>query len=231
MIWESDGQSDKRKKVFLPIISENEVGWRAGGEKVTPEEFEYYFLNATAQTSIDYELRSAREGSLYQIEYVCPQTRNPHSQKVSFTGYIFVKNEAISLEKLKELLEVIYVGGERKYGWGKLFNPEFQKAEEVEKEKVINLFDQIKVKVDFDEDNLFFILDQDTPVLAHVLMKDGVNEKLMGKVEVLEQRYTEDNNGKRHFGKRIFLYPSFMPGSLVKTKSIFTLKAEGFWEV
>ncbi|GAV24609.1 hypothetical protein ciss_05420 [Carboxydothermus islandicus] len=229
MLCEKDGQCKQGKTVYLPALSKKGLEWQAGTKQISREEFEYTFLNASAHTSIDYELRSAREGSLYQIEYICPRTRSPACQKVYFTGYLFIRDDVIAKEDLARLLEVIYVGGERKYGWGKLINSEVYKVEK-NRDNKFEFFDLKKVEIDTTKEEPVITMDADQTIFAHVHLKNGVHEKLKGKVEVLEQRYTEDSGGIKRFGNKIILYPSFMPGSKVKEKIDFLLKPEGIWE-
>lgn len=85
--------------------------------KIKP--FDYLFLDSYASTSLDYERQGAEEGSLHETEFISPVTRD--KRQVYLAGSIWVKdNLHDDIKNWKNSLENISIGGEQKYGWGRL---------------------------------------------------------------------------------------------------------------
>lgn len=172
-------QSDGTEPLY-PCFTENR--YQFGKAKMAAEEFEYEHISSYASTALDYSLQVAEEGSLHDVEYICPKTKLCGKQ-VYLTGFIFVNNEALPqrLQSWRNALKRLQLGGERTYGFGRL-----------------SLMDDIKI----DDTKEFFDgwekhLNNDRPVvkvkdkkplLAHTLIDDSVTES--GIVEVFVGRRT-----------------------------------------
>ncbi|MEW6002894.1 MAG: hypothetical protein AB1638_09650 [Nitrospirota bacterium] len=95
------------------------------------EVFERLFIRSFGETAIEPTCNTAEEGSLHETEFISPVIDEDNQQKqVYFVGYIFIK-EGATYEgqtigfgdgkiKINDAIEEILVGGERKYGFGRL---------------------------------------------------------------------------------------------------------------
>ena len=142
--------------VFLPEYTKD--GLKFG--KLNKEKFEQTFIGSFVSTAIDTTSKTAEEGSLHEFEFIKNKIRIAGSSvDVYWVGYLFVKeggesngikikecseNEVLieregKVVKLSEVLRIIYIGGERNYGLGrlKLLDKFFKEA----KNKVFNEFD------------------------------------------------------------------------------------------
>jgi hypothetical protein len=82
-----------------------------------PAEFDYLFLNSYVSTALDYHKQSALEGSLHEAEYIAPYTRRGGA--VCLTGSLWVK-DGYAFDDCENALKHIQLGGERRYGWGRV---------------------------------------------------------------------------------------------------------------
>jgi len=87
------------------------------------EDFEYVFLGSYVSTALDYGRMAAEEGSLHEIEFISPYTRDG-GLPVYLVGDLWVQEDELSgskgLESWQEALGRIQLGGERGYGWGRV---------------------------------------------------------------------------------------------------------------
>ncbi len=140
---ESFVQENFRVTYLWPAASKDAVSfpWE------NPERFDYRFLDAYASTAVAPEGDTAEEGSLHQVEYISPWTRqvfpvpsqNPDRQEDPSPVYLLgdlwirsaVKNippkaDSYKLKTPEDLwnllahLRGLQLGGERTYGWGKV---------------------------------------------------------------------------------------------------------------
>lgn len=95
------------------------------------EVFEKLFIRSFGQTAIEPMNNTAEEASLHETEYIASVINVDNQQKqVYFVGYIFIKEGALyegrsigfddGEIKINDAIEEILVGGERKYGFGRL---------------------------------------------------------------------------------------------------------------
>jgi hypothetical protein len=85
------------------------------------EDFEYLFIGSYVSTALDYHRAAAEEGSLHEVEFISPYTRD-EGLPVHLIGDLWVR-EGSSPEELgdwRKALEKIQLGGERAYGWGRV---------------------------------------------------------------------------------------------------------------
>lgn len=84
------------------------------------EGFDYTFLGSYVSTALDYTRAAADEGSLHEIEFLAPFTRD--GLKVYLVGDLWVREGDLPepLNRWREALGKIVLGGERNYGWGRV---------------------------------------------------------------------------------------------------------------
>lgn len=90
---------------------------------LSESEFERRYLSAHVTTALDAATTSAEVGSLHEIEIVGPNGSNG-AGRLLLTGWVFLDSEAGTLlgeeEQWKRWLGDLQVGGERRYGFGRL---------------------------------------------------------------------------------------------------------------
>lgn len=126
---ECDG---KHGRAWLPRYEERDgLVWRRedrpdGKHDLTNRQMRLRLLDARPGTAIDSDSDSAEEGSLRETECVLPQWRNNESP-VAFVGYVFLKQHLPELHDLTAL----FVGGDTRYGLGRLRRLDMKPASEV----------------------------------------------------------------------------------------------------
>jgi len=103
--------------------------WPALGEKDNPkahpntlyfpwahDDFDYLLLGSVMSTALDPHQTTAHEGSLHEVEYLAPRSRD--DRPVFLLGDLWVNNGAP--KGWKDALHHIQLGGERGYGWGRV---------------------------------------------------------------------------------------------------------------
>ncbi len=116
---------------FYPVISGDvcipcykDDGFYYGN--LTQYEFESKVINSYISTAINYKTGSAEDGSLHEIEFM---SNKVDGEDLMFEGYLLDKDASISKNNesynynelnLNEIIKYIEVGGERKYGYGRL---------------------------------------------------------------------------------------------------------------
>lgn len=80
------------KEPLYPCFTENK--FQFGKEKITAEEFEFNYISSYASTALNYSLQIAAEGSLHDVEYICPK-KTSCGKQVYLTGNILVNEEAL----------------------------------------------------------------------------------------------------------------------------------------
>jgi hypothetical protein len=104
---------------FYPCHTAN--GVRYGVAKLTPEQCAWRHLGVYASTSLDHTRGAAEDGSLHEVEFLASYTRadeNGPGYPVRLVGYVLVSDEC-KLPWQKALTRV-QLGGERRYGWGRV---------------------------------------------------------------------------------------------------------------
>jgi hypothetical protein len=165
--------------VFLPRYTKE--GLKFG--ELFKEEFERRFISSIVSTALDASTKSAEEGSLHEIEFICNKVRlESRIHNVYWIGYLFINSSLIEEKKVKikgkpidlqKALEVIHVGGERNYGFGRL---SLCRLEECKSNEIFKMYE--------------VYLDKDDPVLeckeyvpSHVRVEE--NLLICGEIEPL----------------------------------------------
>ncbi len=118
------------EKLFIPRYKADRGEWRYGD--LNEFEFEAQFITSVASTAITHDSRTAEEGSLHEIECLSPfvQAGTLASQPVSLCGYLYLDldhpfqtsvNAPLKPSDLLDLIRKIQVGGEQRYGLGRLW--------------------------------------------------------------------------------------------------------------
>ncbi len=103
-------------KPLLPMFTGQ--GLKMGDYEVA--EFEGLFIKSFGQTAVLPQSNTAEDESLHESEFISPCAAD--GKQVSFAGYVFVNKAGLGRgwEDVKDIVREISVGGERKYGWGRL---------------------------------------------------------------------------------------------------------------
>jgi len=185
------------------------------------DEFYYRFLFTYASTALEYDRFAAEEGSLHEVEYIGPYTRD-EGAPVYLAGYVIAKDSG--LFGWQRALERVQLGGERGYGWGRV------RVELMEglQGDAIHIFDCYEV--DLKADPLIITVAENTPLLAHT-EAEGVSAA--GPIEPLVGREWENlPNPEGRVGAGQHLSRAkicYAPGSKVSNKASFIIGPYGIW--
>jgi len=104
-------------------------------DPIPDRQFRQRLLNTRPGTAIAPDSGTAEEGTLREFEYVMPYWRpkdgRSKPQPVAFVGYVFLKDPE-GQDKLKTVCEIreLFVGGEIRYGFGRLTLQELEEAQQ-----------------------------------------------------------------------------------------------------
>jgi len=119
--------------VWIPKFEESEKGLRwycydchscsnNKGKILSDREFRHRLLDSRAGTAIDPGSDSAFEGTLRETECINPYWRDAgyggEFNRVFLLGYVFLRNNGF--RKRLESIETLFVGGDTRYGFGKI---------------------------------------------------------------------------------------------------------------
>ena len=214
---------------FYPVI-ENQVclpkfkeeGFYYG--QYSKYEFESLILDSYTSTAL--QMKTAEEGSLHEIEFLKNKVKG---KDLEFEGYIGIKNDKIKEEHgdvkilynenaffLKEIIENISVGGERKYGFGRL-SLSSQYPQQVE--------DIWKFQIE--ENKIIIGENKTTPFYINIT---NFNKKFIGDIEPIVGRLWIDDalSGRAGSGQEVSKYGlCVVPSSLILEKIKIELNAFG----
>lgn len=187
------------------------------------ELFDYRFLDSHAGTTINYDLQTAAEGELREVEYIRPRTRklnrDSDSLPVYLSGCLYIRDDANEMvAEWRSAMKHLQLGGERGYGWGRVrlvYPPEEGTA----------------VEGDAEEPRINVV--KDGPVLAHVIAdsSSSLSGKISGRVEPLVG-WQRDNRQETptawHLPQAKICYT---PGSIVQSECTFKITDHGIWEM
>ncbi len=119
------------KNPFIPEYSN--TGIRYG--ELSENRFESIFVRSHTQTAIEPSSVTAEEGSLHETEFILPIVKyRGEIEPIYFVGYIIINNNWEKIDKCLDIMDEICVGGERRYGFGRLRLiglPELQKERSI----------------------------------------------------------------------------------------------------
>jgi len=191
------------------------------------EEFERRFIGSFGQTAILPQSNSAEDESLHESEYIshCIK-KNREYEPVFFVGYIFLKKEAdfngrkVGLTtgdvRLMPAIQELFVGGDLKYGWGRLKLQNIQKDEGCE-EKMFGY------KFSLNSESVCIKIPERFPIPAHLRIESDF--KVKGDIEPLVGRQwgtVRDSEGKEIGGAGREISNAgicWVPGSIVEEET------------
>ncbi len=201
-------------------------------------EFTRLFIKSFGQTAVLPESNTAEDESLHESEFISPVVEDEVTKEqypVYFVGYLFIKDGIKTINgetlgwdsgviKLKAIISEIFVGGDRKYGWGRLVLDE-----RFIKEKQTNDF--LGYPLQLGNDRPEITISSNKPMPAHIAVAN--NLKFKGDIEPLVGREFGVKD-KKGFGQDIVHSGIFWtPGSLLYEdgKKEFRLCEYGIMEV
>jgi len=187
---------------------------------LTAAELERRYLDAHVTTALDAATTSAADGSLHEVEFIAPHSREGKRTQVG--GWVFLDETARPLlgeaSQWSAWLETLQVGGERRYGFGQLRLAENGWQADGNPSGYPLILDQARPMVR---------LAADQALPAHALA-DSVNAH--GQIEPLVGRETPTGNSQR-FGMRLTTARlCWAPGSILASTAGFTVTEEGTWQ-
>ncbi len=200
-------QEDNSYRVYWP--------WEESGH------FRHRFVGSYVSTSLAPTENSALEGSLHEVEYISPRTKDTGEQ-VYLMGYIFQhSNCSLSWHKA---LRMMQLGGERGYGWGLVIL-----EQEPVKVKNGGLFDNAVI-FDGSRERPSLTILAEKFLLAHT--KAGMDFQAKGDIEPLVGREWRSTDPRRPYVGQFVAFNEvcYMPGSQVQTKASFQVGQYGIWE-
>ena len=129
---------------LLPCFTEEGVKYGKWSE----DEFQSHFLGSSTNTAIEPDSNTAEDETLHESEYIHHKVKEAASGKVRdvfFVGYVFISDD-VSMRgqpviwqgeagwSLRNAIQEIFIGGDIKYGWGRLILQ--NKKSEPDQEKV-----------------------------------------------------------------------------------------------
>jgi len=200
---------------FYPTVGdEMEIRIWPWGESA--DEFAWRYLNTYAATALNYEHNSAEDGSLHEVEFIAPKTRD--GAQVYLAGYIF--EQAGCTLKWRDALPRLQLGGERTYGWGRVAEMSVELA-------VGTIFGQWDVVLDSDRPTLRAV--NPASLLAHTLAHGPhALNNVNGMVEPLVGR--ETRHAHEHGKELAHAQVCWAPGTSVTAGTQVSIADNGLWQ-
>jgi len=184
--------------------------------------FRHRFIGSYASTSLAPQGRSAAEGSLHEVEFIAPRTKDTGAQ-VYLKGYVFQRVDC-TLD-WREALNKIQLGGERGYGWGLVH----LEGEPLEVEDGM-LFGDMAF-FDGSGERPRITIPAQKFLLAHT--KATVNIPVKGEIEPLVGREWRSTDPKRPYAGQYIVFNDtcYVPGSQIQHEAAFQVGRYGIWEL
>lgn len=204
---------------FYPALEPDEPLWpcytekglRYGEKQMPAAEFERRLISVYGSTALDYSCNAAAVGSLHEVEFLSPYDLY---EPVYLVGYIFERQD--NKLQWREILGNIRLGGERKYGWGKICVEQYSKQN-------TELFG---LEVELGEKRPQVRVKADQHVLAHTLVNAI---KAIGSIEPLVGREThEAARCGESFAQNIPI--CWAPGALLQADYTLQIDPHGIWQ-
>ncbi len=182
---------------------------------VSVREFERRYLGAHVTTALDAATTSAEQESLHEVEFIAP--RRCDGARTQIGGWVFLDKTAQALN-WKEWFGDLYIGGERRYGFGHLrYREEMSYANEQGAWLLNDGRPRVQIKAN-------------EVLLAHTLVEDV---EARGQIEPLVGRETSAKS--EQFGMK--LTPAqicWAPGALLQKETCketcFEITPLGVWK-
>lgn len=220
-------------KPLFPKIEADEINYGEFSE----QEFERHFIHSYGQTGIESANLSAEENSLHETEYISPDVKIDAQSKttpVYFVGLLFIKEKttyngkSIGWDKgdikLSECIKPLFVGGERKYGFGWL---------ELDIEKSGFVEDYFGYTFELNKETPIINVKQKKPGLAHIEIDQNSDiNQFVGQIEPLVGREFGIGVGKNGHGQNIVYSGVYLiPGTIGDKEQKYTVEPMGIWKL
>ena len=208
---------------FYPaLLQEDNSSYRVYWPWEESGHFRYRFVGSYVSTSLIPTGNSALEGSLHEIEYISPRTKDTGEQAY-LKGYIFQHTDCPL--NWRQALKKLQLGGERGYGWG-LVTLEQEPVEVVGN----SLFGGEALIDRSSEERPYITIPAEKFLLAHT--KAEKNSPVQGEIEPLVGREWRSRDSTRPYIGQFVAFNEicYMPGSQIRTEATFQIKKYGVWE-
>ncbi|MBN2568240.1 MAG: hypothetical protein JXB42_02295 [Deltaproteobacteria bacterium] len=202
----------------------------------TEQAFEKKFIRSFGQTAILPETNTAEDNSLHESEFIVHEINNGSNRgsvPTDFAGYVLIrkgttfKNKPVTWDdggiNLKSALSEIFVGGDRKYGWGRLT---------LKSDVLIiepgRFFDH---DLTLQGEHPIVTIKEDLPIPAHLPLSENLS--LKGDIEPLVGREwgeitNTEGNKKNGAGQKISSAKMcWVPGSILNKEESLTISSFG----
>ncbi len=207
--------------LVLPYHDNGGLRYLSGEVSLSPETFAWRHLGSYAATALSYERNAAEEASLHEVEFIAPRARlHDASYPVELRGYAIVAESCkLPWPELQAAMREIQIGGERRYGWGRLRLEKAEKCGEGE----ASLFDGLRCEAK-DETRPKALAENSAALLAHTTA-NGI--AACGEIEPLVGRVWEQSRGA---GQTVeFADICYAPGARLKESRTFEMTATHIW--
>lgn len=207
---------------FYPALLQEDGSYRVYWPWEEESRFRHRFMGSYASTSLTPKGKSAGEGSLHEVEFIAPRTKDTGEQ-VYLKGYIFQRTDC-PLD-WRGALRMLQLGGERGYGWG-LVILEHEPAEV----KDSDLFGDTAI-FDGSGERPHITIPAQKFLLAHT--KAWMNFPVKGEIEPLVGREWRSTDPKRPYAGQYVVFNDicYTPGSQAQQEIAFQIMNYGLWEV
>ncbi|RJO61282.1 hypothetical protein C4544_03255 [candidate division WS5 bacterium] len=194
----------------------------------TLDKFERLFIKSYGQTAVMPDTNTAEDETLHESEFISSMVYEKDEQKpVYFVGYVFINDETkydnspIKWKNIKGAVSEIFVGADRKYGWGRLLLDEGKTGEVTDSMVFGNTLysDDKDLKIEIKKGDL---------IPAHLSISSDI--KMKGDIEPLVGREwgeVTDKDGKTHkgFGQMVSKAEiCWVPGSIIEEENPLTFR-------
>lgn len=210
---------------LLPKFQDNGLYYGQYSES----DFERLFIQSYGQTAVLPESNTAEDQSLHESDFISHYIKGEDTKEhsnVYIVGYIFIHNSAsykgqtLTWENIERAITEIFVGGDRKYGWGRLLL-ETGKTAEVTDCKIFG--NQLEPK----DEGLYVKIAKNNYIPAHLELQTVGNFKIKGNIEPLvglDWGTHETSPGKIGAGQKISgARICWMPGSVMVEEKTFKI--------
>lgn len=199
-------------EAWLPRYEEGEgLGWKHEGEGTAQADrhFRMRLLITRPGTAIEHESDTAAEGTLREFELISPYWREDAFKPVAMVGYLFCKEDSL----LKEIqqIEELFIGGDTRYGLGRITRVAF--------EQVSDFFCDAKVNVQGNGSPRITV----SQVLAHT--RPHTNLTLRGAMESVGG--WDMPQGRMNAPKLVWAPGSIEPNAQQRE---FEIQEDGLWQ-
>ena len=179
------------------------------------DQFERIFIRSFVQTAIEPLSMTAEDGSLHETEFIMPNVKyHREARPIYYVGYILIKDEWRKKDECLDVLDEISVGGERRYGFGRLKCIEKSIPEENK------LF---SCKLEYKDSDPLLIIPKGEPIPAHLVADPEL--KIQGDLEPLVGwDYVNDTYQLRQYHEEKLFW---MPGSIPQQKLMLRIDRYG----